>query len=66
MKFFHILQIFGLHDTFWPLKSLAFICPDHFELEVLQKAPKDITRALLEIKTTLRAKRSFQLLVRPF
>ena len=66
MKSFHILQIFGLYDTFWPSKSLAFICPHYFELEVLQKAPKDITRALLEIKTPLCAKRPFQLLVRPF
>ena len=66
MKFFRILQIFGLHDTFWPLKSLVFICLHYFELEVLQKAPKDITRVLLEIKTPLCAKRPIQLLVRPF
>ena len=31
IKLFHFLQFFGLHHTFWPLKSLAFIFLLHFE-----------------------------------
>ena len=63
---FDFLQFWELYETFWPLKSLAFICLDYLESEVLQKGPKNITRVLLEIKTTHFAKRLVQLLVWPF
>ena len=62
----HFFQIFGLYATFWPLKSLAFKCPSHFESRVTLKGPLDATRALSKIKITPSASWPFQLLGRPF
>ena len=61
MKIFYFLQFCGLYHTFWPLKSLAFKCLQYIELKVLEKAPKDVTRGLLELKTTNCAKKPLQL-----
>ena len=65
-SFFSFFQIFGLYATFWPLKSLAFKCPSHFESRVTLKGPLDATRALSKIEITPSASWPFQLLGRPF
>ena len=39
---FSFFQFCGLHGTFWPLKSLAFICPHYFESKVLLKGHLDV------------------------